>query len=287
MDSNDQPVRFFMPDGFKEEDLHAPEYSGPLLAAAAPMATHARKLAKDMDEADFDPSTRFDATLNGAFTMIDDFFETLVGYAQGRVPAFAADDLVSATNALVEKQRRSFGGVCAAEINAVGQAFRKSHLLWSRCAPTPRMPRAAYVKRLFKSKDGIVDAICALTCAFAKHQAQKPPPGKGRARKNPKRAFNGTECKYVKVDGNVVSVGNTRFTFSRTVDWTLLNACIDHLNAGRDDFSIPLSSKDYNRLGDGAKAFVKKWLEREKPGRKNGHTTTTGFARFRNEILWR
>lgn len=178
MDLNDQPVRFFMPDGFTEEDLHAPEYSGPLLAAAAPMAEHARKLAADMDEADFDPSTRFDTTLNGAFTMIDDFFETLVGYAQGRVPAFAADALVSATNALVEKQQRRFGDVCAAEINAVGQAFRKSHLLWSRRTPTPRKPRGVYVRLLFKSKEEIVDAIGDLACAFAKHQAQKPPPGK-------------------------------------------------------------------------------------------------------------
>jgi len=161
----EQPVRYVLPPDATAEDMGQPDYVRPLADAAAPLVEHLGELLAEIGKPGFDASTRLDAVLNGADVNIYAFFEVLGGYAQGRVPYHAADELVALTNELLAKERELYPG-CAAEIKAMVQAFAGSHKFWRVRGKGPFPPRRVFLSQLFASRDEIVESIKAFARAL-------------------------------------------------------------------------------------------------------------------------
>ncbi|MCQ2391788.1 MAG: hypothetical protein MJ240_10225, partial [Kiritimatiellae bacterium] len=154
-----QPATYILPDGFTVQDLAAPDYVRPLAEAAAPMIEHCQRLLVAIARPDFDGGLELDCTKNNAMTWLDDFFETVARYEEGRVPFAAAAELLALTERLLAAEMRRYPRL-RGDIQSIGQAFRRSFALWGRVLPQPRRSRKIYLRKIFASFDKIIDAIC-------------------------------------------------------------------------------------------------------------------------------
>ena len=169
----EQPVFYELPPDAAHDDALQTEYVRPQADAAAEIADHLKTLLAEIGLPGFDASTRLDATLNGADVLIYGFFEVVGGYAQGRVPYHAADEMVALTEELLAREYALYPS-CATEIKAMHQAFAGSHKFWRVPPRGPLPPRRVFLKELFASRDEIVESIKAFARALLRTRAKRP-----------------------------------------------------------------------------------------------------------------
>lgn len=142
-------------------DIAAPDYGRPLANAAAPIWAQNRDLIARARKASFDPAGELDYSRNGAVSMLQDLYETIAMYEEGKVPYWVAEEAMAGTDMLLKvlvKRRNA----PVRELDDVGVRIRESRALWARGNIVSGCPREQYLKRLFASRNRIFEAFRAL-----------------------------------------------------------------------------------------------------------------------------
>jgi hypothetical protein len=154
------------------EDLYSPACTGALAESAQVIVEQNRWLLLRSQERSFNPVTELDFTSNGAGLALQHLFEEVAVFREGCVPWRILRELFVTTDSLINalKQRKN-APVLA--IDAVGVAFRECAIVWCDTHSPPRMKRETYLKKIFKGKAAMCEALKVLHAEYVRIAAAK------------------------------------------------------------------------------------------------------------------
>jgi len=155
-----------------EADLYSPACTGALAESAQVIVEQNRRLLLRSQERSFNPATELDFTSNGAGLALQHLFEEVSVFREGCVPWRILRELFVTTYSLINalKQRKN-APVLA--IDAVGVAFRECAIVWCDTHSPPRMKRETYLKKIFKGKAAMCEALKVLHAEYVRIAAAK------------------------------------------------------------------------------------------------------------------
>jgi len=129
-----------------------------------------RRLLKEMRNDSFAPAEALDCTLNGAQYRLLRFFTLAKRFGHGEIQKHEADKMVASSKELVDAIKERYGnfGNVRELAQKVGQAFRRSHLLWRTDQQTVQMDNAVFARHLDEALNVIFGALDALNLELSK-----------------------------------------------------------------------------------------------------------------------
>lgn len=110
-----------------------------------------REFIEELDNPDFDRSTRMDSTRNGAMSYIQEITEFVCIYPQGSFPMHLADEMVASSYALLKRLAEEYSPFF---IKPLEHAYNRYFGYWY--GPNiQRVPEELYAKRLFEAMNNM------------------------------------------------------------------------------------------------------------------------------------